>query len=137
MNAQRKRYYIMKTFTYENLTVTVERKGHDANGNPLYMVKPVNFEFVHCNKATRNYISKGYYLIMSYEINDDIPWFLEKLYNQTRDAWKVNFPAGDDMNYHLVNDITGQHLLVDIGDIDSMDELSNIDILLQLKWKEV
>lgn len=128
----------MKTFTYENLTVTVERKGHDTNGNPLYMVKPVNFEFVHCNKATRNYISKGYYLIMSYEINDDMPWFLEKLYNQTRDAWQVNLPANEwDTNYHLINDMTGQHFLVDIGDVDSMDELSNIELLLQLKWKEV
>ena len=127
----------MKTFTYNNLTVTAERKGHDTNGNPLYMVKPVNFEFVHCNKATRNYISKGYYLLMSYEINEDVPWFLEKLYNQTRDGWKVNFPAGDDMYYHLINDMTGQHLLIDINDVDSMDELSNIELLLQLKWKEV
>lgn len=128
----------MKTFTYKNLTVTAERKGHDTNGNPLYMVKPNNFEFVHCNKATRNYVSKGYYLIMSYEINEDIPWFLEKLYNQTRDGWKVDLPANEwDMNYHLVNDMTGQHFLVDIGDVDSMDELSNIDILLQLKWNEV
>ena len=127
----------MKTYTYKNLTVTAERKGHDANGNPLYMVKPVNFEFVHCNKAYRNYFTKGYYLIMSYEINDDVPWFLEKLYNHTRDGWKVDFPAGDDMYYHLINDITGQHLLIDINDVDSMDELSNIDMLLQLAWKEV
>ena len=127
----------MKTYTYNNLTVTAERKGHDANGNPLYMVKPVNFEFVHCNKAYRNYFTKGYYLIMSYEINDDIPWFLEKLYNQTRDGWQVNFPAGDDMYYHLINDMTGQHFLIDIDDIDRIDELSNIDMLLQLALKEV
>ena len=127
----------MKTFTYNNLTVTAERKGHDTNGNPLYMVKPVNFEFVHCNKAYRNYFTKGYYLLMSYEINEDVPWFLEKLYNQTRDGWQVNFPAGDDMYYHLINDMTDQHLLIDINDVDSMDELSNIDMLLQLKWKEV
>ena len=128
----------MKTFTYNNLTVTAERKGHDANGNPLYMVKPNNFEFVHCDKAYRNYFTKGYYLIMSYEINDDIPWFLEKLYNQTRDGWKVDIPANDwDKHYNLVNEMTGQHLLIDIDDIDSMDELSNIDLLLQLAWKEV
>ena len=127
----------MKTYTYNNLTVTAERKGHDINGNPLYMVKPVNFEFVHCDKAYRNYFTKGYYLIMSYEINDDIPWFLEKLYNQTRDGWKVNFPAGDDIHYHLINDMTGQHFLIDIDDIDRIDELSNIDMLLQLALKEV
>ena len=127
----------MKTYTYNNLTVTAERKGHNANGNPLYMVKPVNFEFVHCDKAYRNYFTKGYYLIMSYEINDDAPWFLEKLYNQTRDGWKVNFPAGDDIHYHLINDMTGQHFLIDIDDIDRIDELSNIDMLLQLALKEV
>ena len=128
----------MKTYTYNNLTVTAERKGHDANGNPLYMVKPVNFEFVHCNKATRNYISKGYYLLMSYEINEDVPWFLEKLYNQTRDGWKVDLPANDwDKHYNLVNEMTGQHLLIDIDDIDSLDELTNIDLLLQLAWNEV
>ena len=127
----------MKTYTYNNLTVTAERKGHDANGNPLYMVKPVNFEFVHCDKAYRNYFTNGYYLIMSYEINDDAPLFLEKLYNQTRDGWKVDFPAGDDMYYHLINDMTGQHFLIDIDDIDRIDELSNIDMLLQLALKEV
>ena len=68
----------MKTFTYNNLTVTAERKGHDTNGNPLYMVKPNNFEFVHCDKAYRNYFTKGYYLLMSYEINEDVPWFFRK-----------------------------------------------------------
>lgn len=127
----------MKTFTYKNLTVTAERKDHDINGNPLYILWPANFKFVHCDNAYRNYAARGYYLINSYEIDDDAPWFLEKLYNQTRDAWQVSFPDGDDMNYHLINDMTGQHLLIDINDIDSIDELSNIDLLLQLAWKEV
>ena len=128
----------MKTFTYNNLTVTAERRELlDAYGNPLYIIKPINFKMVHLDFAHRNYLSKGYYLIQSYNIDDDMVRFMERLYNQTRDGWKVKFPAGDDMHYHLINDMTGQHLLIDIEDIDSMDELSNIDMLLQLAWKEV
>ena len=129
----------MKTYTYKNLTVTAERREFlDAYGNPLYIIKPINFDMVHLNFAYRNYLSKGYYLIQSYNIDDDMIRFMERLHDQTRDGWKVDLPAGDwDKHYHLVNEITGQHLLIDIGDIDSMDELSNIDLLLQLALKEV
>ena len=50
----------------------------------------------------------------------------------------MDLPANDwDKHYNLVNEMTGQHLLIDIDDIDSLDELSNIDLLLQLALKEV
>ena len=129
----------MKTFTYNNLTVTVERrKLLNVNGNPLYIVKPVNFDIVRADGIYRNYLSSGYYLLESFNIDWDIMDLLKDLDAKTRDGWKVNFPANSwDMNYHLINDMTGQHLLIDINDIDSMDELSNIDLLLQLAWKEV
>ena len=129
----------MKTYTYNNLTVTAERRKFlDAYGNPLYIIKPINFKMVHLDFAYRNYLSKGYYLIQSYNIDDDMIRFMERLYNQTRNGWRVNFPANSwDMNYHLINDMTGQHFLIDIDDVDSMDELSNIDMLLQLALKEV
>ena len=129
----------MKTYTYNNLTVTAERrKLLNVNGNPLYIVKPVNFDIVRADGIYRNYLSSGYYLLESFNIDWDIMDLLKDLDAKTRDGWKVDFPAGDwDKHYHLVNDITGQHLLIDIDDIDSMDELSNIDMLLQLAWKEV
>lgn len=129
----------MKTYTYNNLTVTAERREFlDVYGNPLYIIKPTNFNMVHLDFAHRNYLSKGYYLIQSYNIDDDMVRFMERLEEETRDGWNVKFPAGDwDKHYHLVNEMTDQHLLVDINDIDSIDELSNIDMLLQLAWKEV
>ena len=129
----------MKTYTYNNLTVTAERRKFlDAYGNPLYIIKPINFKMVHLDFAHRNYLSKGYYLIQSYNIDDDMIRFMERLDQETRDGWKVDLPANDwDKHYNLVNEMTGQHLLIDINDIDSLDELTNIDLLLQLAWKEV
>ena len=129
----------MKTFTYNNLTVTVERrKLLNVNGNPLYIVKPVNFDIVRADGIYRNYLSSGYYLLESFNIDWDIMDLLKDLDAKTRDGWKVDLPANDwDKHYNLVNEMTGQHLLIDINDIDSLDELTNIDLLLQLAWKEV
>ena len=129
----------MKTFTYNNLTVTAERrKLLNVNGNPLYIVKPVNFDIIRADGIYRNYLSSGYYLLESFNIDWDIMDLLKDLDQKIGDGWKVDFPAGDwDKHYHLVNEITGQHLLIDIEDIDRMDELSNIDMLLQLARKEV
>ena len=129
----------MKTFTYNNLTVTVERrKLLNVNGNPLYIVKPVNFDIVRADGIYRNYLSSGYYLLESFNIDWDIMDLLKDLDAKTRDGWKVNFPANSwDMNYHLINETTGQHFLIDIDDIDRIEELTNIELLLQLAWKEV
>ena len=128
----------MKTFTYNNLTVTAERrKLLNVNGNPLYIVKPVNFDIVWADGIYRNYLSSGYYLLESFNIDWDVMDLLKDLDAKTGDGWKVDLPAGDDTHYHLINEMTGQHLLIDINDIDSMDELSNIDLLLQLALKEV
>lgn len=129
----------MKTYTYNNLTVTAERrKLLNVNGNPLYIVKPVNFDMVRADGIYRNYLSSGYYLLESFNIDWDIMDLLKDLDAKIGDGWKVDFPANSrESNYHLINQRTGQHLLIDINDVDSMDELSNIDILLQLAWKEV
>ena len=128
----------MKTYTYNNLTVTAERrKLLNVNGNPLYIVKPVNFDIIRADGIYRNYLSSGYYLLESFNIDWDVMDLLKDLDKKIGEGWKVEFPAGDDMYYHLINDMTGQHLLIDIDEIDSMDELSNIDLLLQLAWKEV
>ena len=129
----------MKTFTYNNLTVTAERrKLLNVNGNPLYIVKPVNFGIIRADGIYRNYLSSGYYLLESFNIDWDVMDLLKDLDTKIGDGWKVDFPANSwDMNYHLINDITGQHFLINIDDIDSVDELSNIDLLLHLAWKEV
>ena len=129
----------MKTFTYKNLTVTAERrKLLNVNGNPLYIVKPVNFDIVRADGIYRNYLSSGYYLLESFNIDWDVMDLLKDLDKKIGDGWKVDFPANSwDTNYHLINQRTGQHLLIDVDDIDRMEELTNIDLLLQLAWKEV
>lgn len=55
-----------------------ERVKNDMYGNPLYRVYPVNYSFKRLSRAYRNYESKGYYLIQSYNIQSDLYELMEE-----------------------------------------------------------
>lgn len=58
--------------------VAYERVNNDMYGNPLYRIYPWNYSFKHINSVYKNYESKGYYLIQSYNIESDLYSLMEK-----------------------------------------------------------
>lgn len=66
-------------YSNDHLIVRLERNGVDMYGNPLYKVFPVNFEIHASKQAYRNYVSKGYYLMQSYNIEWDMSILLDNL----------------------------------------------------------
>lgn len=58
--------------------VAYKRVNNDMYGNPLYRVYPVNYSFKRLSRAYRNYESKGYYLIQSYNIQSDLYKLMEE-----------------------------------------------------------
>lgn len=58
--------------------VRFERVNNDVYGNPLYRVYPVNYYFKPVTGVYKNYTSKGYYLIQSYNIEDSLARLLEE-----------------------------------------------------------
>ena len=62
----------------ENEFYTLERVKNNVDGNPLYrLYLEAGTEFKHSQRAYRNYESKGYYLLQSYDIRDS----LERLFD--------------------------------------------------------
>ena len=62
----------------ENEFYTLERTKNNVNGNPLYRLHlEAGTRFEHSERAYRNYESKGYYLLQSYDIRDS----LERLFD--------------------------------------------------------
>lgn len=76
---------------YKNVIMAFERVNNDMYGNPLYRVYPINFNFKHNNLAYKNYESKGYYLLQSYNIETD----LARLVQNMLDTYDVIFPEID------------------------------------------
>lgn len=59
--------------------VGYKRVDNDVNGNPLYRVYPINYLFRRLDKSVyRNYESKGYYLLQSYNIIADLYDLMEE-----------------------------------------------------------
>ena len=58
--------------------VRFERVNNDVYGNPLYRVYPVNYYFKPVTGIYRNYASKGYYLLQSYDIVGDLKDLLKQ-----------------------------------------------------------
>ena len=57
---------------------TLERTKNDVNGNPLYrLYLEAGTPFKHSQRAYRNYSSKRYYLLQSYDIKNS----LERLFD--------------------------------------------------------
>ena len=64
--------------TNGRVIMSYERVNNDMYGNPLYRVYPVNYSFKRLSRAYRNYKSKGYYLIQSYNIQSDLYELMEE-----------------------------------------------------------
>lgn len=58
--------------------VAYERVNNDMYGNPLYRIYPWNYSFKRIDSVYKNYESKGYYLIQSYNIESDLYSLMEK-----------------------------------------------------------
>lgn len=75
-----KEIYVANGMTREGLRqvsngrviVAYKRVNNDVNGNPLYRVYPFNYSFRRLDRVYRNYESKSYYLLQSYNIIADL-----------------------------------------------------------------
>ena len=64
----------------ENEFYTLKRVKNDVNGNPLYRLHlEAGTGFKHSKKVYRNYPSKGYYLLQSYNIKDSLKRLFDDL----------------------------------------------------------
>lgn len=72
----------VEAFTTGGHIVTVRRHGNDIYGNPLYKVFPKSFCFFPLECVYINYPSKEYYLIQSYNLENDIINLLDEVENK-------------------------------------------------------
>lgn len=67
--------------SFANCSLSIERVNNDLYGNPLYKVYYTSYglEMPKLKRVYRNYLSKGYYLEQSYNIDNDLMWMIEEL----------------------------------------------------------
>ena len=64
----------------ENEFYTLERVKNDVNGNPLYrLYLEAGTRFKHSERAYRNYSSKRYYLLQSYDVKSSLKRLFDDL----------------------------------------------------------
>jgi len=69
----------VEAFTTGGHIVMVRRQGNDIYGNPLYKVIPKSFIFFPLECAYKNFHNKEYYLIQSYNLENDIIELLDEV----------------------------------------------------------
>jgi len=73
--------------------VAFERINNDIYGNPLYRVYPVTYSFRRLKNVYKNYESKGYYLVQSYNILDDCSRIIDEVNTLVTlpENWRTDF----------------------------------------------
>lgn len=81
--------------------VTFERVKNDMYGNPLYRVYPVTYSFRRLKSVYRNYESKGYYLVQSYNILADCARIIEEVNTLVTlpENWRTDFDYYEALGY--------------------------------------
>lgn len=68
---------------------SLRRVKNDIYGNPLYKLTLTKGQFKHSEKVHRNYSSKDYYLLQSYNIKSDLDRFFLELDMRVTEVFEV------------------------------------------------